>query len=252
MPTSPERLNYRHLPVCGSTNSWARDNLASLLNQLPTVISAPGQSAGRGRDGRAWHSPPGQGLYCTMVFRAEPRPGWQLIPLAAGLAVIDSLAAASGADFVLKWPNDVLWQEKKIAGVLCESLVRENEIICLCGIGINLNQAEADFPSDISGRAVSLRLISGRRHQAGELITVLAENFFSLLNRAGWEELVLQRARRAGSALLGREISFNLRGELIQGRFAGLADDGGLLLETPAGRQTFLAGEFELGPGLNI
>lgn len=252
MPISPEHLNYRHLPLCDSTNTWARDNLTSLLNQLPMVISAEGQSAGRGRDGRSWHSPPGQGLYCTVVFRAEPRPGWQLIPLAAGLAVIDSLAAESGADFVLKWPNDVLWQEKKIAGILCESLVRENEIICFCGIGINLNQQAEDFPPEISRRAVSLRLISGRRHQAGELIRVLAENFFSLLNRPGWEELVLHRARRAGSALLGRQISFNLRGELIQGRFAGLSADGGLLLDTPAGRRTFLAGEFNLGSGLNI
>ncbi len=133
----------RRFARCGSTMDEARVRaLAGAPEGL--VVVADEQTAGRGTKGRTWHSPPGTGLYATFLFRPAAEP--TLLPLAVGLAVLR--AAAETAPAVrLKWPNDLVWEGRKIAGVLCEGGPDgSGGRFVLAGIGINVGQTEEDFP----------------------------------------------------------------------------------------------------------
>ncbi|WP_447598026.1 biotin--[acetyl-CoA-carboxylase] ligase [Nitrospira sp. Nam80] len=123
-----------------------------------TVVLADAQSAGRGRRGRHWHSPPGQHLYCSVILRGFPEQTayLTLVPLASALAVADAIFDAAAIPCRLKWPNDVLIGENKVAGILCESVSRQPTTIVVVGIGINVNGRPEDFPEDLRKTATTL------------------------------------------------------------------------------------------------
>lgn len=123
-----------------------------------TVITAGAQTAGRGRLGRAWASPPGASVYLSAVIRAA-RPLAELAPLtlAIGVGVVDA-ARAAGVAATLKWPNDVLVGERKLAGVLCEVA---GDGCVVAGIGVNVNAGRDAWPPEVAARATSLALELG-------------------------------------------------------------------------------------------
>jgi BirA family transcriptional regulator, biotin operon repressor / biotin---[acetyl-CoA-carboxylase] ligase len=147
------------VPVCGSTNDLAAQ-LAREGAPHGTIVVAQEQTAGRGRQGRSWHSPRGDSLYLSLVLRPELSPR-QVPPitLAAGLAVIDAVNSA-GVAASLKWPNDVLVGERKLAGILTEMSTRGDRVDhVIVGIGVNL--AGKRFPPELAGIATSIALVRG-------------------------------------------------------------------------------------------
>jgi BirA family biotin operon repressor/biotin-[acetyl-CoA-carboxylase] ligase len=169
-----DRIEY--LIETDSTNDVALRR-AALGAPHGTVILADAQRAGRGRQGRAWFSPPGAGLYLSAIVRQESWAGaLSLVTLAAGVAVARGLAMASGLALELKWPNDVVvgrpW--RKIAGILSESASAGPRIdAVVVGIGINLRASA--FPPDIADRATALEIESDRPvDAAGCVVEVLA------------------------------------------------------------------------------
>jgi BirA family biotin operon repressor/biotin-[acetyl-CoA-carboxylase] ligase len=154
----------------GSTNDDVRE--AALTNAATgfTVV-ADTQTAGRGRRGRTWLSPPGENLYVSVLARPALSPAdAPLITLAAGLAVRDAvLACAAGSDVAIKWPNDVRIAGRKIAGVLVEGSIRGSALgFVVVGVGINVRGTE--LPPEITATATTLRLATGITVARGELL----------------------------------------------------------------------------------
>jgi len=208
-----------------STNLRGRE-LAERGAPHGTLVTASSQSAGRGRQGRTWTAPPGRSLLCSLVLRDPPR----LLPLAAGVAVAELV----GLSARVKWPNDVLLEGRKLAGILVEG--RPQESWAVLGIGLNVALRSEDFPPELRGRAGTLGL-------APEAIEPMLAQLLAGLER--WIRApaaeVLQ-AVRDRDALLRRRVRW-AGGE---GEGAGIDGEGRLLVATAAGLTALEAGEVHL------
>jgi BirA family biotin operon repressor/biotin-[acetyl-CoA-carboxylase] ligase len=197
-----------------------------------TVVGADEQTAGQGRMGRRWHSEAGSGLYVSIVLRPKDAGA---LTLALGLAVRDAIQAAAGVTCDLRWPNDVLIDEKKCAGIL----VNFESGAHIAGIGINVNHAS--FPPELAELATSLRIATGRAHSRELLLAALLEAVDRWLERS--REDVLDAFARASSYVRGRRVVVEQGGVAIHGVTDGLDPDGHLLVLRPDGsRAAVLAG----------
>jgi BirA family biotin operon repressor/biotin-[acetyl-CoA-carboxylase] ligase len=229
-PTGPLGRPRLHLRRTTSTNERARE-LAARGAPHGTLVTAAEQTAGRGRQGRTWTAPPGRGLLCSVVVRDPPR----LLPLAAGAAVAAvAEAAAPGRTVEMKWPNDVLLDGGKVAGILVEGRPREGWAVV--GIGVNVAVAESDFPPELAGRAATLGL------GPDEIEPTLRALLASLEHWLAVDAETLLAEIRTRDALLGRP----LRWAGGEGRGDGIDGDGRLVVVTPGGRATLDAGEVHL------
>jgi BirA family transcriptional regulator, biotin operon repressor / biotin---[acetyl-CoA-carboxylase] ligase len=190
-----------------------------------TLVTAGEQTAGRGRQGRAWVSPPGGALLASLVLRRlDP-----LLSLRGGLAVAD----VAGAEARVKWPNDVLLDGRKLAGVLVEG--RPQEGWAVLGIGVNLDAG-----------ALPPGLAAGALGRPGESEPVLAELLAALAARLDEPAGAALAALRERDALLGAPVRWSAG----EGTGAGIDDAGRLLVRTAAGEELALdAGEVHLVRG---
>lgn len=213
-----------HLRVADSTNERARE-LAARGVPHGTLVTAASQTAGRGRQGRSWSAPPGRALLCSLVLRDPPR----LLPLAAGVADV------AGVEARVKWPNDVLMEGRKVAGILVEG--RPQERWAVVGIGLNVALRPDDFPPELRNRAGTLGL------EPDAIEPVLTRLLDSLEHWiAASADEVLDAVRRR-DALLGQSI----RWAGGDGRGDGIDGDGRLVVATADGTVTLDAGEVHLG-----
>jgi len=212
------------------------------------MVSAAAQRAGRGRESRSWISPENTGIYATFGFVLPDKKGLSLLSIASGVAVIHMLESWTGKIFALKWPNDVLADGKKIAGILCETIVKGDRIICLVGIGVNVNHGPDDFPPELRERAGSLKRLTGREWLVAEGRERLAASMASWMEKLaqGHGSTIISCARDLSRSFLGQPISFHHQGQILRGIFLDIAPDGGLLLGLPGGeRKTFYSGELD-------
>jgi BirA family transcriptional regulator, biotin operon repressor / biotin---[acetyl-CoA-carboxylase] ligase len=213
-----------HLRETASTNDVARE-LAAAGAPHGTVVTAAAQTAGRGRQGRTWSAPPGEALLLSVVLRVvDP-----LLPLRAAVAV------AEVTDGQIKWPNDVLLDGRKVAGVLAEG--RPADGWAVLGIGLNVAVRLEGLPPELRDTAATM----GR--EPAELEPVLAE-LLAALERAVDEPAPLLLTRwRERDVLLGREV----RWDGGQGTAQGITDEGALLVTGEGGTEHRLdAGEVHL------
>ncbi len=218
------RVHYR---VTDSTNARARE-LAIAGARHGTVVTAGEQSAGRGRQGRTWSATPDSALLCSIVIR-DPVA---LLPLAAGVAVAEVVGPLAR----LKWPNDVLADGRKVAGILVEG--RPQEGWAVVGIGLNVALRVADFPVELRETAGTLGLSPADVEPT--LVAVLGrlEAWISV------DAASLVEAVRDRDALYGREVRW------ADGRGVGAGIDAGgrLLVTTDGGTLALDAGEVHLIP----
>ncbi len=217
-----------HLRHTDSTNERARE-LAIRGAPSGTLVTASRQTAGRGRQGRTWVAPEGRALLCSLLLRDPPR----LLPLAAGVAV----ASVVGPQAAVKWPNDVLLEGRKVAGILVEG--RPQERWAVVGVGLNVAVGEDDFPPELRQSAGTLGL-------EPEAIGPTLEQLLGALGQwiAVSPESVLE-AFRARDALLDQRVRW-AGGE---GQGAGVDGDGRLVVVSAQGRMTLDAGEVHLAKG---
>jgi len=231
--THKKKIQLIHIENCTSTQDYLHGHVDEWLSRFPICVTAGSQSGGRGRHQRRWHSPPGLGLYFSWGFLLREKKSLPWVPLGAGVAVAETLKRfCSRRRIRLKWPNDVLLDGRKIAGILSESRITSEGVICICGIGINLNHLESDFPDDLRKRATSLRLSCGRSFEAAEILPVILSRL-DLLHRNLEKRRIRglrSRTRRLTRWMRCESLEFRGQSETRRGRFAGIARDGGLIL----------------------
>jgi BirA family biotin operon repressor/biotin-[acetyl-CoA-carboxylase] ligase len=225
-----------------STSDEAK-SLAAAGAPAGTLVWARTQSAGRGRQGREWVSPPGN-LYASLILRpAVPAAIAAQLSFVAALAVGDAcLAQAPDAAIALKWPNDVLLAGRKLAGILLESHASLAGTLdwLVVGIGINL----ATYPVEVDYPATALSA-TGADAAPETVLAALAEAFLVWYQcwRDGAGFATIRSAWLARAHGLGKPVRVRLPGATLEGVFAGLDTDGALLLDSAAGQRRIAAGE---------
>lgn len=237
-------------PVIDSTN---RELMRLAAEGAPSgsVCLAERQTAGRGRRGREWVSPFGVNVYLSLLWRYPFAPsnlGGASLAVGAVLAAVLSELTDEGV--ALKWPNDLLWQRRKLAGLLLE-VAGESQGPChlVVGLGLNLRMTAGQGSAIDQPWAGLEEVLGGVMVGRNALVACLLEALLEALDRYGREGLApFLPLWRAHDAYLGESVRLLLGERVIEGIHAGVADDGSLLLDTSDGRRAFQAGEVSLRP----
>ena len=205
------------------------------------VVVADEQTRGRGRRGTTWASPPGAGLYFSLIARPTAAASLSLLTLAAGVAVRDGILSASGLAADLKWPNDLLVGRRKLAGILAEGIaIGTPQQAVIIGVGVNLQPAA--YPPEVAARATSIADELGRIVERDalldEILISLSERLAQLEQSAGD---ILQAWRAVSPNAVGTRIEWDGQ----SGVTAGIDQDGALLVKTAAGVERIIAGELQ-------
>ncbi|MGW8266644.1 MAG: biotin--[acetyl-CoA-carboxylase] ligase [Longimicrobiales bacterium] len=222
----------------GSTNDRAKELARNGKNAWAAVL-AETQTRGRGREGRAWVSPAGQGLWLSVLVPSKGLATDGLLPLRVGLASAEALEGrvGRGLGVQLKWPNDLLLSGKKVGGVLCENT---GSGIVVAGLGLNVGQKSADFPPELRETAISLEEGVGSPVPRGELAGVLIRGIKRGVGDGG-EHLTPGEmegfSRR--DVLLGQQIESQQEG---LGVAVGITPSGSLIMEAEVGGRREIRG----------
>jgi len=228
------RLHYE--AACSSTQDLARDAAARGSEQGWTVVTDL-QRAGRGRSGRAWVAPAETALLFSTILR-PPLDLFPLLPLLAALTVAGGIEVATGAAPDLKWPNDVLLNGRKLAGILLERPVGADVVL---GVGVNVNQSAAELPEGATSLAAELGHELEREPLLAAILNDLG-NAYERADREGVEWIV--PGWRSRSSMLGKRVAVDREGALIRGMAEDVAEDGALRVRLDDGsRISVVAGE---------
>ena len=230
------RLHYE--PSCGSTQDLARAASARGAGEGWTVVT-DAQGEGRGRQGRSWVAPPETAILLSTILR-PPLDVLPLLPLLAALAVAGGIEVSTGAVPDLKWPNDVLLNGNKLAGILLE---RSGGPDVVLGVGLNVNQSRRDLPEGATSLAIEL----GHELEREPLLAAILNDLGNAYERAdregvGW----IVPGWRSRSSMLGEPITFHRDGAQIRGIAEDISEDGALRVRLADGsRISIVAGEVE-------
>lgn len=246
--------NNRNIIRLEQTDSTNREALEMGLTGAAagTVVVAETQTSGRGRLGKEWMSPPGTGLYFSIILRPRLAPNdLPKLTLAVGLAVCEALEQTCDLSPMLKWPNDILLADRKAGGILCESgpLQKDNDPVVVAGVGLNLSTPLAAFPEPLQNRATSLALHTDQALDSEKIMTSIvnrvetvlvefeAQGFAPILNR--W---------RKRDATLGQHLQWvALNGQVVAGVSLGPNDEGILRVQDNSGQvHMVLSGDINL------
>ena len=237
----PRILRYESVT---STNSEVA-RLAVEGAEEGLAIVADEQTAGRGRLQRAWSSPKSAGLYFSILLR--PRIAverWPLITFVAALATSDALLEGGAVQTDIKWPNDLLANERKICGILAEAIETPAGRAVVVGIGINLTNNA--FPPDLIGVATSVAHESSRPPERETILAALLNalaRWYSLLHEPDGAEKIVAAWTSRSSYAADKLVQVTNGDEVLQGITRGLENDGALRLETRQGIQLIRAGD---------
>ncbi len=223
------------------------DSTNSYLMQLPgpapgkiSVAATSNQTAGRGRHGKVWQSPPGSGLCLSAAYTFASQPeNLPALTLALGLGVRDALQELGADGVELKWPNDLVALDSKLGGILTEVQQQSaTTVTVVTGVGVNVDlPVELDFgmETDWARQVVDLKKICGEPPSQDALAATLAAHLMQafLDYEASGFAAFAERWSKV-DWLLGRDITIDTAAEQISGIGAGIADDGALLIDTPA------------------
>ena len=239
----PFKLHW--FPRLRSTNDHASALRRRGVLFAPAVVLTGHQTAGRGRGSNRWWSSGGS-ITVTFVFPVEEHLSPHQIPLVAGLAVRDAAAELSGdPSIALKWPNDVLHGEKKLAGLLCERVSKAD----LVGVGVNVNLDPRKAPKALRRQITSIAVVTGRSIDMTDALIAIAKQLHAAMSRRG-ERLFTETLQRydAHHALIGRKVSVVEAGskQLVSGRCVGIDSHGRLILRSGRTSHAVIAGQVRM------
>ncbi len=237
---------YLYFPALESTNTYLRERAAALPEGATAVADA--QEGGRGRLGRAWFSPAGVNLHLSVLLKPAVPPALApQLSLVAAAAVLRALHAAGCSEAAVKWPNDIWWHGRKLAGILCE-MEAEADLIhaVILGIGVNVNTTA--FPPELRRTATSVAAALGHPVPRPALLAAILDQLDA--EYAHWLRRGLSRTVRllnAHSVLTSRTVAVTLPAEQVRGRVTGITAAGLLRLARPGGgTQELASGEVQL------
>jgi BirA family transcriptional regulator, biotin operon repressor / biotin---[acetyl-CoA-carboxylase] ligase len=239
-----EQIDYQH--EIASTN----DRALQLAKEQPAsarlLVLTDNQTVGRGRGSNRWWAAKGA-LTFSVLLTAEaislPSRQWPQLALIAGLAVceaIEDLLKAS-SPVRLKWPNDVYLDGRKVSGILVETADGQSARLVI-GIGINVNNAAHDAPSELRGKAIALCEAAKREISRVDVLVGVLQRLSSRLDWIGSREGVLREQWQERCLLAGRTVQIEMGARQLVGKCLGIDDDGALLLDTDRGCERCLAG----------
>jgi BirA family biotin operon repressor/biotin-[acetyl-CoA-carboxylase] ligase len=236
--TSVMGRNLRLYDVVDSTQTIAKQ-LAAEGAPEGTVVIAEQQTAGRGRMGRAWHSPKGKGIWMSLLLK--PRIPIHFTPqltLLVAVAVCRTLRRVAGVTAAIKWPNDLLIDGRKVCGILLEITAEDERLrSVIAGIGISVNLTEDDYPEHLKPIATSLRIAAGKEFDRTELIAAVLEEFeriYRLYHEEGFEPI--RTAWEALTISLGRGIRAGSPKGVVEGTALEIDDMGALVVRQADGQ----------------
>ena len=236
-PKSPFYQRTTILKTCTST----QEILRAQLPPAPAVLAAEVQTKGHGRPGKPWLSENPLGLWVSILLEV-PSPLLPLLSLLASLAAADAVRALTQLEPALKWPNDLLLKNRKLAGVLVETISRVNQpTLALLGLGLNLHHQTADFPPELKDPAISVLQASNQRIPRSQMLAAFLESLTHRLDQPtpeameDWRQACLQ---------LGRTLSIRIGTTNLTGTAETLDDSGHLHLRLSDGSlQKIASGE---------
>ena len=242
-------------PTTSSTNDVAL-KLAARGDHHGAVVIADAQTAGRGRRGRAWFSPPGSGLYVSVVLspagaRVDPQRATTLLTVAAGIAVAEGIEAATGLRADIKWPNDLYVLRRKMAGILAEAAPlhedgrNDSQPVGHVVLGYGINVGPMAYPRELADRATSIETELGRSTDRAalcvETVAALARRYADLL--AGRFDAILDAWRERAPASRGTRVTWQSPSGPRSGMTAGIDERGALLVEIDGSIERIVGGE---------
>lgn len=238
-----ERFDFARLSVFFETDSTNRYLMQHPPPRAAALVAALAewQSAGRGRLQRQWNSPAGSGICLSVGWTFEGTPEtFSFLSLAAGAAIAAAVSAHCGIALQLKWPNDILWQGRKLGGVLVESRIESHgQCQVVIGVGINASVSDAQLAhiSDWPGGAVDLRTaLAGANCSRNELTAAIAANLGAFLaDYASGTAMQWRRAWREMDFLHGKPIRVHCQTAAFDGTAGGIDDSGALLVRDASG-----------------
>jgi BirA family transcriptional regulator, biotin operon repressor / biotin---[acetyl-CoA-carboxylase] ligase len=252
---APLATSILYFETIGSTNDVAA-SLATGRDAEGTAVVADAQTAGRGRRGRAWFSPPGAGLYVSVVLtpsraRVAPDRATALLTLSAGVALSEAMERATGLAPAIKWPNDLLVDRRKLAGILAEGVASSSAGAGLQAVvlGYGVNVMAAAYPPELASIATSLETELGRAVDraalCAESLACLAARYRDLLDGRYGAILDAWRARSYGSR--GATVEWDTPQGVRTGTTEGIDDMGALLVRSGGQIERIVAGEVRWG-----
>lgn len=232
-----KKINYIHFESIPSTNTWVKENAPVLDPQKVTCITAQEQTAGRGQFSRKWFSPKGLNIYATLFFcLAKDFSFLQNISQIASISFCKVLQTL-GFSPQIKWPNDLLLEENKTAGILSETIQMPDCIGIALGIGCNVNMPK-ELTDKIDQKATSLMQISGKTWALDDILQLFLEQFLidlSTLELEGFEGF--QSYYNSLLAFKGNTITIKDGNRSFQGICKGASKTGKLILLLPSGKE---------------
>jgi BirA family biotin operon repressor/biotin-[acetyl-CoA-carboxylase] ligase len=231
----PTILRYDALP---STNTEAASQARRGAPEGLCVVARE-QTRGRGRQERVWVSPPDAGLYFSIVLRPRLElETWPLLTLAAALAARDALREACALTTDIKWPNDLLAGERKLCGILAETLETPPPQGRACILGIGINLSEQAYPAELSAQATSVEGATGVRPEAESVLAALLRCLvrrYAMLHAHAGASLIVGDWSANSSYAVGKRVRVHTATETFEGTTRGLEPDGSLRVETTSG-----------------
>jgi BirA family biotin operon repressor/biotin-[acetyl-CoA-carboxylase] ligase len=232
------------LAETSSTNDVAREQARKGVRG-GFLVAASRQTAGRGRLGRSWESPPNRGLYVSIVLRPDlPMTEAGKLTILSSVATVDAVETVSGLRPQIKWPNDLVVGGRKLAGLLIETERKGGRLVfAVIGIGLNVRQEAVDFSPEVRRQATSLYLATGRIYRRADLLVALLQALERRLSQPFDEA---REAWTASSLTLGQRITLTTAQGRKHGQALGLDESGALLLRGDSGEvETVTAGDMQ-------
>lgn len=251
-----EKLPDVHFVWMEETDSTNEEAKRAARDGAPekSVFIAEHQTCGKGRLGRGWDSQRGEAVEMSVLLRPRFAPNKApAITFAAALGLLSAVKRICGVKAQIKWPNDIVYEGKKLCGILTEmSSDMDHVEYIVCGMGLNVNQK--DFPDGVKERAISLRMITGERLDRQEISAALIRDVFMYCERYIKEGIgCIFDEYCKNSAIIGKEILILCGSEEMTGVCEGFSEDGSIVVRTEQGLREFCAGEVSIrGAGVYI
>ena len=225
-----------------STNHYAKENAGELRHH--TLVMTGRQTTGRGRMGRSWSFDDGKSLAMSLLLKDFPLEQLTRLPLLFAVGVRQGLSRLCGLEFGIKWSNDILWEGKKVCGILCESRSAPGSSIAVGGIGANIAQTRKELDNHDLLYASSLFLATNKLFSMEEVAAAICnelEKAFRALEDQGFDAVLSQY--RSHCVTLGKRVQITLDGREQEGMALDIAPDGSLLCNIDGKIRSINAGE---------